>query len=414
MTGATLIVERSPGEIRAALLRGKQVWQVEHFRDRSPALLGGIYRGRVRRVDPAMNAAFVDIGVGADGFLRARDAAGEEVSGRRARIDQLVQEGAALVVGVVAEGFAGKGPRLARLSDEELAELAPGADGQPVPACLVPSPSPLDRILGAATAGDIGRIVCNDGALEAAARTWRAEAGDEGVRIQRDAGALFEAYGVEEAIAHALAPRVTVDAGAELVFEHTESLCAIDVNSARQPGKAGRGARDVNLAVASEIARQVRLRGIAGAIVIDALKMTRGDDKAQVLATLRRHLKDDPASCHVLGISNLGLIEMTRTRLGPSLAERLLAPAAPRAWRADAGAYAALRTLVAAARRQPAATYELRAAPAVTELLAGEMKNLFDATAARVGVVALAAQPGWPSDRCEVVPRASAGRSAGA
>ena len=94
MNGATLLIERFPGETRAALLRGKDVWQVDHFRDGEPATLGGVYLGRVRRLDPAMNAAFVDIGVGADGFLRARDAAkskkaGQEKAGRRARIAAL-------------------------------------------------------------------------------------------------------------------------------------------------------------------------------------------------------------------------------------------------------------------------------------------------------------------------------------
>ena len=65
MNGATLLIERFPGETRAALLYGRQVWQVDHFRDREPAALGGVYRGRVRRLDPAMNAAFVDVGLAA-------------------------------------------------------------------------------------------------------------------------------------------------------------------------------------------------------------------------------------------------------------------------------------------------------------------------------------------------------------
>ena len=57
MSDATLLIERFPGETRAALLYGEQVWQVDHFRDSDPAVLGGVYLGRVRRLDPAMNAA---------------------------------------------------------------------------------------------------------------------------------------------------------------------------------------------------------------------------------------------------------------------------------------------------------------------------------------------------------------------
>lgn len=408
MSGATLLIERFPGETRAAIVYGKAVWQVDHFRDGAPAALGGVFLGRVRHLDPAMNAAFVDIGLAADGFLRARDAAGvkkggpekakSKKSGRRARIAELVHEGQAIVVQVAAEGFADKGPRLARLPDD-VADATDGSEKQ-APACLEPPPEPVARIL-AGCAGEVSRVVCNDGGLEAAARRWLGDAGLD-TKVGRENGSLFAAYEVEDAIAEALAPRVAVGGGAELVFDQTETLCAIDVNSARHAGRAGGGPRDVNLAVAPEIARQLRLRAIGGAIVIDALKMARGDDQKQVLTALRRHLKDDPAACHVLGISNLGLIEMTRTRLGPSLAERMLEPAAAPRLRADAAAHGVIRGLEAGARQQPAGRYVLRAAPEVVDALAGDLCGAFAQAAARVGDVALAAQPGWPRDKWEI------------
>ena len=62
MKNATLLIERSPGETRTALLYGKEVWQVDHFRDNQKLLLGGIYNGRIRRIDQTTNSAFVDIG----------------------------------------------------------------------------------------------------------------------------------------------------------------------------------------------------------------------------------------------------------------------------------------------------------------------------------------------------------------
>ena len=74
MKNATLLIERSPGETRTALLYGKEVWQVDHFRDNQKLLLGGIYNGRIRRIDQTTNSAFVDIGEKQDGFLRARAA----------------------------------------------------------------------------------------------------------------------------------------------------------------------------------------------------------------------------------------------------------------------------------------------------------------------------------------------------
>lgn len=257
MSDATLLIERFPGETRAALLYGKQVWQVDHFRDSDPAVLGGVYLGRVRRLDPAMNAAFVDIGQAADGFLRARDAVISETAGRRARIGDLVHEGQTVTVRVAAEGFAGKGPRLARLPDDE-ADSA----GQSAPACLQPPPDPVDRIL-AACIGEVSHIICGDGMIETAAQRWLEDVDlDHDVVLDRETGPLFDAYEVEDAIATALAPRVTVGKGAELVFDLTETLCAIDVNSARHEGKAGRGPRDVNLAVVLEIARQLRRKSV--------------------------------------------------------------------------------------------------------------------------------------------------------
>ena len=404
MNGATLLIERFPGETRAALLFGRQVWQVDHFRDREAATLGGVYLGRVRRLDPAMNAAFVDIGQAADGFLRARDAAGPQTAGRRARIAELVHEGEKLVVRVAAEGFAGKGPRLARLFDNT-ADDGAGAAQQKVPACLQPPPEPVERILAGSADSVIARIVCNDGEAEAAVRRWLENDGHEiAAKVVRQNGALFAEYEVDDAIAVALAPRVAVGQGAELVFDQTETLCAIDVNSAQHDSRAGRGARDVNLAVAPEIARQLRLRAIGGAIVIDALKMARSEDRKQVLTALRRHLKGDPAACHVLGVSNLGLIEMTRTRLGPSLAERMLAPLATPRLRADAVALAAIRDLMAG-RRRPPGRYMLRAAPAVVEALGGELNPAFGEAAARVGEVTLEAAAGWPADKWEIAPQ---------
>ena len=402
MSGAILLIERFPGETRAALLYGRQVWQIDHFRDREPATLGGLYLGRVRRLDPAMNAAFVDIGGGADGFLRARDAsatdkAGSEKASRRARIAELVHEGQAVTVKVAAAGFAGKGPRLARLPDD------PNNAQKQTPVCLEPPPEPVERILAACAGGEVERIVCGDGVLETAVRRWLERDGaDSGIKLVRENSPLFAAYEVDDAIAAALAPRFAVGGGAELVFDQTETLCAIDVNSARHAGRAGGGPRDVNLAVMPEIARQLRLRAIGGAIVIDALKMARGEDRKQVLTALRRLLKDDPATCHVLGISNLGLIEMTRTRLGPSLAERLLEPAAAPRRRADAVAYDAIRDLMAGKRRQPAGKYVLRAAPEVAEMLAGDLNGAFEEAAARVGDVAIEAQPGWPRGKWEI------------
>ena len=111
MKGAAILIEASPGEVRGALIRNGAVWDVVHHRISQPSLMGASYRGRIRHVDAGINGAFVDIGTGQDAFLRARDASlpGEQKA-RRARIAEMIHEGAQIDVQVVADGFAGKGP----------------------------------------------------------------------------------------------------------------------------------------------------------------------------------------------------------------------------------------------------------------------------------------------------------------
>ena len=86
-SGSAILIEASPGEVRGALIRNGDVWDVVHHRITRPSLIDAVYRGRVRRIDPGINGAFVDIGQGPEAFLRARDASipGERAA-RRARI----------------------------------------------------------------------------------------------------------------------------------------------------------------------------------------------------------------------------------------------------------------------------------------------------------------------------------------
>jgi len=127
------------------------------------------------------------------------------------------------------------------------------------------------------------------------------------------------------------------------------------------------------------------------------------DDRNRVLSALRGALKDDPAACHVLGITNLGLIEMTRTRTGLSLAERMLAPAALPELSADAAAYAALRTVLRTAAATPSGGYRLLAAPAVAEALAGHLAAARDQASQTVGRLEVLAEAGRTNERFEVV-----------
>lgn len=399
MKGAAILIEASPGEVRGALICNGAVWDVVHHRISQPSLMGASYRGRVRRVDPGINGAFVDIGSGQDAFLRARDASipGEQKS-RRAQIAEIIHEGAQIDVQVVADGFAGKGPRVVRIA------AAGRGSGGPIPTVLVAPADPVSHILERFSNDRISVVVCSDATIQNQARTWCAAHWPElSDRIERDKLGLFEEQGVEEAIEAALARRVVVPGGAELVFDQAEALCVIDINSAGEVGKANRTPRDVNARAMAEIARQLRLRNIAGAIVIDALKMGSGDDRNRVLVRLRETLKGDPGSCHVLGMTNLGLIEVTRTRIGPTLAERMHAPIRDPQPSAEAVAVSALRAVIRTAAATPAGGYRLAVVPALAEFLEGPLRPALDEATRQVGRLVVLREPNRALTRFEIM-----------
>ncbi|MDD5495491.1 MAG: Rne/Rng family ribonuclease [Candidatus Omnitrophica bacterium] len=133
---------------------------------------------------------------------------------------------------------------------------------------------------------------------------------------------LFEKYDIERQIEKVYNRNVQLKSGGYLVFDETESLVAIDVNS----GKSVRGrnledtAFRTNLEAASEIARQLRLRDIGGIIIIDFIDMEIHGHRKTVFRALERALEEDKAKTKILNISSIGLVEMTRQRVRPSVA----------------------------------------------------------------------------------------------
>ena len=123
---------------------------------------------------------------------------------------------------------------------------------------------------------------------------------------------------------HAEAPRLVEGeaeiglGGGSLVIERTEALTAVDVNG----GERGTPLA-VNLEAARELARQLRLRNIGGVVVVDFISMKAPAEGEQVVQTLSGAVAGDPAGTQVYGMSRLGLVELTRARRGPALAEVL-------------------------------------------------------------------------------------------
>jgi len=132
---------------------------------------------------------------------------------------------------------------------------------------------------------------------------------------------LFDRYEIEEEVQQAFEKRVPLPSGGHLIIEPTEALVSIDVNTGKYTGKKDpeKTILKTNLDAAREIAKQLRLRDIGGIIVCDFIDMSSQKNRDRVLHELRSHLGRDRARTKAFEVSGLGLVEMTRQRVRPSL-----------------------------------------------------------------------------------------------
>ena len=139
---------------------------------------------------------------------------------------------------------------------------------------------------------------------------------------------VFDIYSVEDEIQKALERKVNLKSGGHLVFDQTESMTTVDVNTGGYVG--GRNLEETifktNLEAAQTISRQLRLRNLGGIIIIDFIDMQSEDHKKQVLQAFERHLEKDHAKTNITEVSVLGLVEMTRKRTRESLEHILCEP----------------------------------------------------------------------------------------
>ena len=132
---------------------------------------------------------------------------------------------------------------------------------------------------------------------------------------------LYEQYHVHEQVHKALDRKVWLPSGGSLIIEHTEALTVIDVNTGKNVGTSSleETVYHNNLEAAEEIAKQLRLRDIGGIIVIDFIDMEVRDNRDRVVEVFRNALARDKTRSQVFAISDLGLVEMTRKRIGEGL-----------------------------------------------------------------------------------------------
>lgn len=396
-----ILINLTPRETRVAVV-GDGVLQ-DLFVERACAkgLVGNVYLGRVVRVLPGMQSAFVDIGLERTGFLHVADLfEAHSEDGETKPIENVLHEGQALMVQVAKDPIGTKGARLTttislagrklvylprdphigvsqRIEDEAMREhlkelltsirpetekggyiirtsaeegataeefeqdmaylgrlwkeIRASRETKPAPSLLYQDLSLAQRVLRDMVHQTTEAIEIDDEKgyeelVEFAERFVPDVSGH--LKLYKGERPLFELHGIEEEIARALERRVDLKSGGYLVFDQTEAMTTIDVNTGRFVGK--RDFSDTvfktNLEAAQVIARQLRLRNLGGIIIIDFIDMACDEHREAVLAELRRSIATDRTRMTVSDFTELGLVEMTRKRTRESLAHVLCEP----------------------------------------------------------------------------------------
>jgi ribonuclease G len=240
-----------------------------------------------------------------------------------------IPDGVGVIIRTVGEGARARYfVRDLRFLLDQWAKVEQHIKDQPAASRVFEEPDLVDRTVRDFLTEEIDEVLCDDreatdrmnemvGQISRRSRN----------RIKHYDGAtpIFETYGVQKQIDDAFHRQVWLKCGGYIVIDETEALVAIDVNTGRN-----KGGRDVektilqtNLEAADEIARQLRLRNVGGLIIGDFIDMKSRKDQQLVYNLMRERLKRDKAKTHVLPISALGLMEMTRQRAQESLSDTI-------------------------------------------------------------------------------------------
>jgi ribonuclease G len=196
----------------------------------------------------------------------------------------------------------------------------------PAPMLLLEEPDVVERTVRDFLTDDIDEIAVDN---EAAAKRMKDLVGAISKRSERkvhwyqDPTPIFDKFQINPQIDAAFRRIVFLKSGASIVFDETEALVAIDVNTGRSRGEGDNTILNTNLEAAEEVARQLRLRNIGGIIIIDFIDMKSRKDQQQVYKHFKDCLHRDKAKTQILPISQLGLLEMTRQRVQESISRSL-------------------------------------------------------------------------------------------
>jgi len=203
-------------------------------------------------------------------------------------------------------------------------QIDDGIKNRPSPCLLYQEPDLLERVVRDSLTEEIDRIVI-DQKVEAerikAAISRISRRAKRNIKVYDGDTPIFEHFDIERQLNNAYRRKVWLPGGGYLVFDETEALVAIDINTGRHKGGSSQedGILEVNLEAADEIGRQLRLRNVGGLVVIDFIDMKQRKNRQAVYRRLRESVRKDKARTNLLPISDLGLLEMTRQRAKQSI-----------------------------------------------------------------------------------------------
>ena len=389
-------------ELRVAIVDGQKLVDLDIESAAKEQKKSNIYKAVITRIEPSLEAAFVDYGAERHGFLPFKEISRiyfqPGVEANRATIKEALREGQELIVQVDKDERGNKGAALTtfvslagrylvlmpnnprgggvsrRVEGDERAELRDVMDQLQVPQgmSLIARTAAIGRsaeelqwdlnylmqlwkaIDGAANQQkgafliyqegslvirairdyfqpDIGEILIDTDDVYEQARQFMAHvmpATVNRIKRYRDDVPLFSRFQIEHQIESAYSRQVNLPSGGAIVIDHTEALVSVDVNS----GRSTRGADieetafKTNLEAAEEVARQLRLRDLGGLIIIDFIDMESQRNQREVENRMRDGLRLDRARVQTGKISRFGLMELSRQRLRPALAETSYIP----------------------------------------------------------------------------------------
>jgi ribonuclease G len=199
------------------------------------------------------------------------------------------------------------------------------------PTCLYEESDLIKRAILTAVDKKFERVMVDDyPTYQRCKRLYTKYSNEHPLKLEfyRDKVPMFERFNVEREIDRALKRKLWLPSGGYLFFDRTEAMYTIDVNSGRSTQQSGssnveESLAQINMEAAEEIARQLRLRNIGGLVICDFIDMRSRKNQRRVLDRLKEAMKDDSAKCTILGMSEFGLVEMTRQRNRESLTQTI-------------------------------------------------------------------------------------------